>query len=346
VWRKRLPRKGVQLSYSTRFNANPKLLRLFSRLGVALRVATKSEISLVKETTSHTSTVLDDCAILTKPASFYRSLLLDCQCSKLGTASITVDGVDELDRIHFQMQSICIRRNQALPHLRFILKLDDITTDDWKISFINLHTRARELAHGVTGFALELLREQTEVPYKDPILLDALMNLIVFGKSENLLPLPEVHLSSSKATAGELGEDVFDAIRHLSQLCSSVSVDISQVLVANAAALCARIIGVKNSEGSRIHYYIDDGCYGSLSNYSKDGIPLPLRNNTAERVSTVPFEKYQTGCPTTVWGPTCTSSPLFLQLYRPNLSSHFLTRLTFNIYLKTFSRRWSRQSLF
>ncbi|OEU18440.1 Orn/DAP/Arg decarboxylase 2 [Fragilariopsis cylindrus CCMP1102] len=78
--------------------------------------------------------------------------------------------------------------------------------------------------------------------------------------------------------------------------------------MANAAALCTRIIGVKNNdELSQQQLYIDDGFYGSLSNYPSGGTPLPLKGQSLVRSfsATSKLLSEEALVNTTVWGPTC-----------------------------------------
>ena len=77
---------------------------------------------------------------------------------------------------------------------------------------------------------------------------------------------------------------------------SQITVDATEALMATSGALCTRIIGVKVMPDERRHYYIDDGCYGSLSQ-AQDSTPLPLGNDNA--TATGPLYA------STVWGPTC-----------------------------------------
>ena len=128
-------------------------------------------------------------------------------------------------------------------------------------------------------------------------------------------------------------------------LVHQVTLDVSYLLVARAGALCTRIIGVKEqanvetstcgekgvrigkmtvdgSAASMVHYYIDDGCYGSLYSETKDvtHIPLPLRrrhedvtirNGTqiiSQKVGSAKADTLSNDtltCSATVWGPTC-----------------------------------------
>ena len=94
-----------------------------------------------------------------------------------------------------------------------------------------------------------------------------------------------------------------------------MSLDVSSALVSNAAALCARIIGVKDKGDLGVYYYIDDGCYGSLSNYSRHPIPLRQSNkssshydathsNGSERVGQTSAERSGEQL-ATVFGETC-----------------------------------------
>ncbi|KAL3914708.1 MAG: hypothetical protein SGILL_005991 [Bacillariaceae sp.] len=131
---------------------------------------------------------------------------------------------------------------------------------------------------------------------------------------------PELHLSFSSLKASDLinngrFQQFGDRVRDIAALCSLVSLDVSHIFVSNAAALCARIIGVKHDSGvsrsktdgddddenydndensRRVHYYIDDGKYGSLNFLDlKSPIPLQQKAGTQEQ------------CTATIWGPTC-----------------------------------------
>jgi len=117
--------------------------------------------------------------------------------------------------------------------------------------------------------------------------------------------------------------------------------DVSDHLVARAGALCARIIGVKKSsetsnktqkkDSVAMHYYIDDGCYGSLylcptqnsstscsmkpNSTTRKHMPEPLYGNrTIQRSPSFishrdkhPIQRLDTSkyVNATVWGPTC-----------------------------------------
>lgn len=161
------------------------------------------------------------------------------------------------------------------------------------------------MGHGIVGFAVELDKED-DVAVKS--LLDRVTDLINVAARENCMPLPEVYLTLSGTETNACNHTAVEWCRSEYSKCTLISVDISRFLLANSAALCARIIGVKKSgaSSSHTHYYIDDGCYGSLSNYSKDAIPIPLQLH-ADRVAAPHREESgNKQALSTVWGPTCT----------------------------------------
>lgn len=306
AWRKKLPKKGVQMVYSTRHNAGVDLIRLFQRLGVGLRVTSKYDIDRVMETSAD-AILWDDCTKLAKPNSFYRRLVLDgAESSDAAPTPLTVDGTDELERIHHQIYEMCKRRRRDLPKLRFILRLDGIDTDDWDTRMMALSNRARELQHEVVGVAFDLGETTKKQDSKrdddvENLYLHSLSLLLRYVKEQGICTAPQIHLTNPIDSA-TINDHVKRWIEDHSMQCSLITIDVSRILVANAAALCARIIGVKQNDSSRIHYYIDDGCYGSLSNYSKDGIPLPLKNKRNEASAS---GENQQCLLSTVWGPTC-----------------------------------------
>jgi hypothetical protein len=396
VWRKRLaiPKKcrDVQIVYSARHNCNPRLLQLLQRLGVGLRVATKYDLAAVREATGgndeESAAMWDDASILVKPNSFYRNLLLNHnreneRDSNLAIANriipITVGNAEEMERIHKQLHIICRRRRQpqsTIPKLEFVVKLESGTDDskEWKTVVRRVHDTASKLPLAeVVGVALELTGKDETDGDKSILLLDALSDLIenwvdevVLSKSPTANPItaeiqpPQVHLTNP-ITATEIESEVMEWIEKHRKLCNGITIDASRLLMANAAALCARIIGVKNNASNNAkrddiyysstrriessksgnsnskaigddpdddgngegiqqhkreantiqqHLYIDDGCYGSLSNYPNEGIPLPLRSQrlvkslSATNMQLLQREQHVL-VNTTVWGPTC-----------------------------------------
>ena len=392
VWRKRLAilknHKDVQIVYSARRNCNARLLQLLQRLGVGLRVATKYDLAAVREATLdnqnevNRAIIWDDASVLVKPNSFYRNLLLnkhdrindEGEDEDLATPKriipITVGNAEEMERIHKQLHTICKRRRQSImPKLEFVLKLDNVVADDfeeWKTIFGDVHEKASKMPDTeVVGVALELGGEDTgdtgdstSEKKNNMVLLNALSGLI--QDWTQLSPLcPQVHLTNP-VTATEIESGVIEWIEEHRKICNGITIDASRLLMANAAALCTRIIGVKNNDGNerksgdsesssscssknssenldedrdgdsngatnlivgiqqqkngsntiQQHLYIDDGCYGSLSNYPNEGIPLPLKSQRIMRSLSATSKQLleieqKTLVNTTVWGPTC-----------------------------------------
>lgn len=115
-------------------------------------------------------------------------------------------------------------------------------------------------------------------------------------------------------------------------LTSSIifTADISDHLVARSGALCCRIIGAKEAKrkepsddeqtkGIEQHYYIDDGCYGSLGSAQCSSGTVSCESSHTDLVDQlkhVPVPLYGVGgfanmenasnlVKCTVWGPTC-----------------------------------------
>lgn len=96
-------------------------------------------------------------------------------------------------------------------------------------------------------------------------------------------------------------------------LVRQITMEATCALVAPIGALCTRLIGVKTATTTlpetgetvvKRHYYIDDGCYGSLYNggLGTSYQPLPLRpHDTTMGASDLAGPVHLS----TVWGPTC-----------------------------------------
>jgi len=148
--------------------------------------------------------------------------------------------------------------------------------------------------------------------------------------------------SSNEQEFSEAVVSWWNRLLHQRQDVSQITVDATRLLVEPAGALCTRIIGVRRQEGAcrkdgidgaestrreaadvqRRHYYIDDGCYGSLysNNRGDDSslCPLPLfsQQGRDSQFDIVKGKQGPTECintfdgktqlyRTTIWGPTC-----------------------------------------
>jgi Pyridoxal-dependent decarboxylase, C-terminal sheet domain len=294
IWRKKMPRKGVQFTYSTQYNANPKLLQLLLRLGVALQISTKYDLELLRSMKLDKIALLEDPSVTEKPPSFYRSFLECDQQASQQTPPLVISTISDLERVNCHIQIVARRRNQNIPRLRLLLKLDRAFLVSPQPHLEQLCSKARSLGHEIVGFIIELLDGHVN----NSKILDDATNFMNFSKRGKFVLNPEIHIILSK-TATEIEESTIDWIHSHCFDYRLVSIDVTRLLLTNAAALCARVIGVKKSGKCHMNYYIDDGCYGSLATSSKDAIPIPLRKR--DLLAEVPVEQLQS----TVWGPTC-----------------------------------------
>jgi len=205
----------------------------------------------------------------------------------------------------------------------------------------------------LTGLPHPFTREKSD------LLTNALKNMICSNvELEELKQLHFTDASSSIANLEEL-QLVVNMANDSSTSSLYFTADVSDLLVQRAGALCCRVIGVKDGKGIAQegkeeevvegavakHFYIDDGCYGSLGSTKcgsdnacnivydtdKDGatttmetnqhLPVPLYGEQIVRKSHLvlhkKFSKSSGALPSdaankssnlvlsTVWGPTC-----------------------------------------
>eukprot|EP00523_Entomoneis_sp_CCMP467_P002089 CAMPEP_0168757740 /NCGR_PEP_ID=MMETSP0724-20121128/21331_1 /TAXON_ID=265536 /ORGANISM="Amphiprora sp., Strain CCMP467" /LENGTH=708 /DNA_ID=CAMNT_0008806577 /DNA_START=112 /DNA_END=2238 /DNA_ORIENTATION=- len=112
----------------------------------------------------------------------------------------------------------------------------------------------------------------------------------------------------------------------VASIFGEICVDMTESLLTSAGALCTRVIGVRQSanhtedddDGIRQHYYIDDGCYGSLYQQqqeqeegcsSQHRCPVPLKLQPQPTATLTDDGDAERQPPTrflsTIWGPTC-----------------------------------------
>jgi hypothetical protein len=320
----------LELAYRLHHNANPNLLRVLVGLGVTLQVSTRYDLQVCRKmlssnsSTSALSRLYDDPRTVSKPNSYYRHLILDGDPDGAGTP-LTVDGADEIVRIVHALTVMASRRQQKPPTLTFTLKVD-VSADfaSWQSAWDSTQAAAGENGGNLVGLALALPTETSSLD-----LLPGCLTKMIFMLEHIEEQYPkettnqlQLYLSSPTST---LDDTVVDWLSHpvVSRVCQCVTLDVSHLLVAKASALCTRIIGVKENEPGKIHYYIDDGCYGSLSNVgtcketecgteicdstascgSSRNRPIPLRvpKNSVD----LSDETEPALLSATVWGPTC-----------------------------------------
>lgn len=330
----------VQLAYRLHHNPSPKLVTVLQRLGVALQVATPYEIDVCRQLRRqhlpNTSvTLLDDPNIISKPNSFYRRLVLTRPTPPQGAAPtptppITVNGPKELIRLTAALANIASRRNHALPSLNFILQLNaSDSLDGWKALFDTTQKSlvdalpADNTSHSLVGIALRVPDSSSS-----KVSLETFFQNIL-----SFMEYTQTHIPANNGPTSKLQLHLTNPTPLLDPVlvrwlttpkllnnCPNIILDVSHLLVANASALCTRIIGVKQTEPGKINYYIDDGCYGSLANVSSADCssceespppkqpqrhPLPLQSMHTTPTSPVKDAGFDEVLLATVWGPTC-----------------------------------------
>jgi hypothetical protein len=195
--------------------------------------------------------------------------------------------------------------------LSFVLRLPTNPTDSW--TSLTHATIAEIQSVGGTLIGISLDWSTTDAPLvREKAIYDILRNTL---SNMSNLRIDLTGLNDLDTAA----DDFTDAwwYQTLPQLdnVAEVTVEATDALLATAGALCTRIIGVRTMPDQRRHYYIDDGCYGSLSqNADATAPPLPLCASGNERMNHI-LDHDQTKDekapndtvlhPSTVWGPTC-----------------------------------------
>ena len=271
--------------------------------------------------------LLDNTSSGAKPNSFYRKLVLDQKVTTLA-----VDGPDEVSRLHHALTRMSHRRHQQLPSLSFLFRVPQDTTTSAAI--IQPGSRAllqqtQEVAatysHKVVGISLELPSsdddddDDNEALHSDfcHTAQDLLTCCCCLQDDNKGAILPQLELTGLRRT-DTIPTCWMVWFLQLKPITQRITLDVSYLLVANAGALCTRIIGVKQNEVDSMHYYIDDGCYGSLYNSTGEArIPLPLKrttttgcdtnnnNNNHDKNDDESSCQQQILMKATVWGPTC-----------------------------------------
>jgi Pyridoxal-dependent decarboxylase, C-terminal sheet domain len=247
--------------------------------------------------------------------------------------TVVVDGPEEVTRVFAALQRVQQRRNhkheQPPPtrNLYFVLKLPskDATVENWQgLVQSTQHAIKSSNMEGHSMAVLTGISVDVSGGFDRQMIENALDTVEGYWHS---LPTkgPGVRLDLTGVTMPPK-EETIKMWKVLSERpnLSHITVDVSHALVSPAGALCTRIIGVKEEKmkspkndaietniedhgksNIRMHYYIDDGCYGSLYSAAEHNAisdPLPLGVDHDD--PTNPGDGTTTHT-STVWGPTC-----------------------------------------
>ena len=227
----------------------------------------------------------DDTTSTNRPDSYIRRAIFGQKLRVL-----TVDGPAEVDRIVQAVQRLAARRRVEPPLVNFLLRLP-ATTSAWNSLTTDTLERVQAVGAQLAGVSVDLSGDLEQ--HKSPL--------------ETLLTTTLVNLTNLRVDITGLDWENSDGWwQRLPQIqnVQEITVDATEPLIGTSGALCTRIIGCKVMSDQRRHYYIDDGCYGSLSQ-ARDAPPLPLGRTQQPQEQS---EKDSTTTPlymSTVWGPTC-----------------------------------------
>lgn len=316
---------GIEWQFRVDHNRQPRVLQLMQRLKVGLRCNTILDIQAVQAAASgaqEAMTVVDDAGRTRKPNGYLKRLHRAC-----GVRKFVVDGVCEVERIHdtltgkgHRAKDVCgdgesnkREASSKLPQLAFILRLTSNVDHDGVMQLVQeIQEVTQRLGHKLLGISISLPATNSQ---KDSlhVLWQSLQDSILpFLRISTRTVQIDIAQNFPISTLSEEQREFFCNLLKTKDV--HITVDASHWLINDAGALCTRIIGVKQEKGSsmRTHYYIDDGCYGSLCRSTEGGtykpIPLLVRSapqggNHEEKVEADDNTRKQ-GL-STVWGPTC-----------------------------------------
>lgn len=287
-WQKQYPAQ-VRFLYRLSANADAILLRVLERLErTGIVVQSNWDLSATQgRSTAEQQFLYDDTTSCNRTDGYLRRAVLGQQISVL-----TVDGPAEVDRIVNAVQRLATRRRVEPPSVDFLLRLPGDTTA-WGDLTMRTWERIQAVGAQLAGISVDLSeqREQRE----------SALETLLTARLQTLSNL-RVDITGLDWENSQWWWQRLPRIPNVRE----ITVDATEPLIGSAGALCTRIIGCKIMPDQRRHYYIDDGCYGSLYQ-TRDAPPLPLGRTTQEEQPT-PLEKDDTETPlytSTVWGPTC-----------------------------------------
>mmetsp|Transcript_20014 Transcript_20014/g.41818 ORF Transcript_20014/g.41818 Transcript_20014/m.41818 type:complete len:775 (-) Transcript_20014:974-3298(-) len=294
--------------------------------------------------TSLRDVLLDDSSTTGKSDGYIRKALLGkgTNGDRGGISCITVNGPNEVNRIWDTLERVQARRaRQKQPSrsasndivnvcLRFPQN-DDSTTmcsssDSWSELWQETEKALQLRSPQSRIVAISMDISSLVDGSNDTSNLDSLCRFLCTHRDEddnkNASPI-RLELTGQARLEDEESMAFLPRLFEKSAIASVVGevlLDMTASLLSSAGALCTRVIGVKEGaleEGNgtkagarRRHYYIDDGCYGSLYQQQSDENapssstaalnPVPLQTQLSAELNS-PEEQFVS----TIWGPTC-----------------------------------------
>ncbi|CAB9496358.1 Ornithine decarboxylase [Seminavis robusta] len=289
----------------------------------------------------------DNASQIGKPDGYLRQLILDDD-DGCGVKTVVVDGPQEVTRIMAALERMRKRRRrQTTTHpeqpsetttmndnqdLYFLLRLPETAEKETQQAWLDLvDTTTQQIAKEQTKSVgkLSLVGISLDVAaYLDQTGIENLLDRVEEDYLQHFATKgPGVRLDLTGVTMPPT-EETLDFWKTLAERpnLAHITVDVSHALVSPAGALCTRIIGVRqikqddnnNNESKKnddktsiqMHYYIDDGCYGSLytaaeHNAISNPLPLGVDHGDDDEEDKNDNDSASLTFTSTVWGPTC-----------------------------------------
>jgi len=304
--------KSIQFLYSISSNADAKLLQVLSNY-VGLVTTTKWDVECC-HALDKDIILFDDTSVAGKPNGYYRQFVLEA-----GGDTIAIDGPDEVERICRSVGQMQQRQRQesSTLALKFILRLKHVgLLEHPETSWTHLVLSTLQMiqdtksASCLAGISVDLGDGDNLEEFH---IVQNAINHVLQHLQDTQKPNHPIRVDMTGIVTYPFSPEIVDWWKELetNPLVDFISVDATSLLVAPTGALCTRIIGVRESETEqgaiRRHYYIDDGCYGSLYQGGKDGgfCPLPLLLSSRSNDTDTTAKEEEEVFLSTVWGPTC-----------------------------------------
>lgn len=284
-------------------NSDPVLLKILTRSKVvSLATTTKWDLDRCRAAldqnvvaSSSTALLLDSAATCGKPDGYIREWI---RCPNHGP--LVIDGASELRRICATVQRLRERSGgMEAGKLKFSLRFKEASDiSDWKQTIHDTFGAMDVNNCSLVGMSFHV----PETPIKGFCnSVEAFLDHVMEASSPIFTSHVDIDLRGHSArfetTETDLGA-LLDKLAARPDI-GVVTVDATKLLLSSAGALCTRVIGVREQQlegnATRRHYYIDDGCYGSLCVKDNSLMPLPL----------FPPDPPSATSDTCIWGPTC-----------------------------------------
>ncbi len=299
----------VRWHYAVKAMSHPAVIETLAALGAAFDVASDCEIDLVSR-----HGVAADRIIHTQPVKSPTEIT---RAYVLGIRTFVIDSAGELAKFRNVPANVSLLIRLAYPNPGAKSDL----SGKFGVSAVEAEVLlAQAIAQGshIAGFSFHVGSQ--------PAGVDACLDAFVAATSATLDLMDRLHQQwNVQFSVLDIGggfpvgyrtdvasiEQIASVIRPLLEPRSAhlrIIAEPGRVLVADAATLLSRVVGLRNRDGET-WCFIDDGLYGSYSNVMTEGVHpvIVARAELGGEASAL--------VPTTVGGPTCDSADVVAQHY-------------------------------